>query len=110
MELTNDYSRKIFAYDTFEGMTEPDENDFDISKNLNAKILMNKDKEKKTHIWGICSLEDVKNNTIDENDMNAYDNYNLAYDADMKSIVDQLHDQLYKTWDNQSWAINFEYR
>ena len=30
MEQSNDYSRKIFAYDTFEGMTEPDENDFDI--------------------------------------------------------------------------------
>ena len=40
IELSNDSSRKIFAYDTFEGMTEPDENDFDISKNLNAKILM----------------------------------------------------------------------
>ena len=62
MELSNDYSRKIFAYDTFEGMTEPDENDFDISKNLNAKFLMNKDKDKKTNIWGVCSLADVKNN------------------------------------------------
>ena len=62
IELTNDSNRKIFAYDTFEGMTEPDKNDFDISKNLNAKILMNKDKEKKTNIWGVCSLEDVKNN------------------------------------------------
>ena len=62
IELTNDSSRKIFAYDTFEGMTEPDENDFDISKNLNAKILMKKDKDKKTNIWGVCSLEDVKSN------------------------------------------------
>jgi len=62
MELSNDYSRKIFAYDTFEGMTEPDENDFDISKNLNAKFLMNKDKDKKTNIWGVCSLENVKDN------------------------------------------------
>ena len=62
IELTNDSNRKIFAYDTFEGMTEPDKNDFDISKNLNAKILMNKDKEKKTNIWGVCSLEDVKSN------------------------------------------------
>jgi len=62
MELSNDYNRKIFAYDIFEGMTEPDENDFDISKNLNAKFLMNKDKDKKTNIWGVCSLENVKNN------------------------------------------------
>jgi len=62
MELSNDYSRKIFAYDTFEGMTEPDENDFDISKNLNAKFLMNNDKDKKTNIWGVCSLENVKDN------------------------------------------------
>ena len=62
LELSNDYSRKIFAYDTFEGMTEPDENDVHISQNLNAKKILEKDKNKKTNIWGVCSLEDVKNN------------------------------------------------
>lgn len=62
LELSNDYSRKIFAYDTFEGMTEPDENDVHISQNLNAKNLLKKDKNKKTNVWGVCSLEDVKNN------------------------------------------------
>ena len=55
IELSNNFSRKIFAYDTFEGMTEPDENDFDISKNLNAKILMNKDKDKK-QIFGVFAV------------------------------------------------------
>eukprot|EP01084_Bolivina_argentea_P093701 168483_1 len=61
-------------------------------------------------IWNVSygvELYNHSNNTIDENDMNAYDNYNLAYNDDMKSIINQLHDQLYKTWDNQSWAINY---
>ena len=63
MELSNNNNnRKIYAYDTFEGMTEPDENDFDLENNLSAEILMNKDKDKKTNIWGVSSLEEVKKN------------------------------------------------
>ena len=53
-------------------------------------------------IYGV-ELYNHSNNTIDENDLNAYDNYNLAYDQDMQSIVNELHSKLKKTWDNQTW-------
>ena len=55
--------------------------------------------------YGI-ELYNHSNNTINENDMNGYDNYNLAYDDQMKDIVQKLHNELVQTWDNQSWAIN----
>lgn len=55
-------NKKIFAYDTFEGMTDPDENDFDLSSKISAKDLLKKDAKKKTNVWGICNLEQVKLN------------------------------------------------
>ncbi len=50
-------------------------------------------------------LYNHSNNTIDENDMNAYDNINLAYDEDMNSIVSKLHEELKASWDSQTWSI-----
>eukprot|EP01084_Bolivina_argentea_P255059 428906_1 len=47
-------------------------------------------------LWDILygvELYNHSNQTIDENDMNAYDNYNLAYDDDMKLIVEELHNE-----------------
>ena len=52
--------KKIYAFDTYEGMTEPDKNDYDISSNIPADILLKGDKAKRTNIWGICNLENVK--------------------------------------------------
>ena len=57
-----DFNRSIFAYDTFEGMSEPDENDFDLNTNMSAKNLLDNDKNKSSNTWGICSLDEVKNN------------------------------------------------
>ena len=54
--------KKIYAFDTYEGMTEPDKNDYDISSNIPADILLKGDKAKRTNIWGICNLENVKKN------------------------------------------------
>ena len=57
-------------------------------------------------LWNVSygvELYNHSNVTTDENDFNAFDNYNLAYDDDMKSIVKQLHDELFSTWDNQTW-------
>ena len=54
--------RKIFAFDTYGGMTEPDKNDYDISNNIPANILLKDDKNKQTNLWGICNLENVKKN------------------------------------------------
>ena len=56
--------KKIFAYDTFEGMTEPDSNDYDLSNNKKANILLKNDNKKQSNIWGICSLEEVKKNIL----------------------------------------------
>ncbi len=57
-------NRNIYAYDTFEGMTDPDENDFEISTNIKSKYLLENDYHKKTNNWGVCSLEDVKKNIL----------------------------------------------
>ena len=58
--------------------------------------------------YGI-ELYNHSNITTDENDMNGYDNYNLAYDDDMQDLVKQMHDKLYKTWDNTTWSINYNW-
>ena len=62
LETDDEYHRNIYAYDTFEGMTSPDENDFEISNNNFATKLLEEDKSKKTNVWGVCSLEEVKKN------------------------------------------------
>jgi len=54
--------RDIYAFDTFEGMTNPDDDDIEINTNTPAIKLLKGDKKKETNIWGICSLEDVKEN------------------------------------------------
>ncbi|WP_440613970.1 TylF/MycF/NovP-related O-methyltransferase [Candidatus Pelagibacter sp. HIMB1748] len=54
--------RNIYAFDTFQGMTDPDENDIEISSKDTATKLLQKDKNKKTNVWGICSLDQVKKN------------------------------------------------
>ncbi len=54
--------RKIYAFDTYEGMTAPDKNDFEISNNNFASQLLKMDKSKKSNIWGVCSLEEVIKN------------------------------------------------
>eukprot|EP01084_Bolivina_argentea_P028479 52920_1 len=46
-------------------------------------------------LWNVSygiELYNHSNSTVDENDMNAYDNYNLAYDDNMKDIVSKMHD------------------
>ena len=50
LETEDEYHRNIYAYDTFEGMTNPDKNDFEIADNIFTKLL-EKDKDKKTNVW-----------------------------------------------------------
>ena len=59
-------------------------------------------------IYGI-ELYNHSNVTTDENDLNGYDNYNLAYNDSMQSIVKDLHNKLKQNWDNQTTAINYDY-
>eukprot|EP01084_Bolivina_argentea_P123501 218857_1 len=63
--------------------------------------------EKPYPVWDIVygiELYNHSNKTIDENDMNAYDNYNLAYEEEMQNVVEDLHENLYHIWDNQTWG------
>lgn len=60
-----DSIKNIFAFDTYEGMTEPDENDYDISSKVSANVLLKGDKTKQTNLWGVCSLENVKKNILE---------------------------------------------
>ena len=59
MEDKKNIKKKIYAYDTFEGMTDPDENDLIIRTSEKAKDLLSKS-EKTSNIKGICKLDDVK--------------------------------------------------
>ena len=69
------------------------ENDVHISQNLNAKNFLKKDKNKKTNIWGVCSLEDVKNNI----------QTNVKNIDDIKFIKDG--DELYASQGNKLFLI-----
>ena len=41
--------KSIYGFDTFEGMTEPDENDFQITNKIKAKDLFKTDAKKSSH-------------------------------------------------------------
>jgi len=54
--------RKIFLFDTFEGMTEPSKHDKDDSGLPASRLLEKADKGNGENIWCIASIEDVKKN------------------------------------------------
>jgi hypothetical protein len=57
-----EHTRKIYLYDTYEGMSEPTSHDVKYDGN-SAAILLNDDiKEKATSIWCYSPLEEVKQN------------------------------------------------
>ena len=62
LEHNNIYNRKIYLYDTYEGMSEPTE--FDLNpKGKNASIMMKENiNNKEFSIWCYASLDDVKQN------------------------------------------------
>ena len=64
--------KKIYSYDTFEGMPYPGENDFDL-KDIKADIIFNKYKKKEMK-WCYSSLDEVKNN-IKKNNINLDDDF-----------------------------------
>lgn len=57
----NAANRKIYLYDTFEGMSEPEDIDVDIA-NRSAGRLMDEDKEKLTHAWALAPEKEVREN------------------------------------------------
>lgn len=58
-------NRKIFGYDTFEGMTEPTKNDKDVFGEDPQKFWAQSQNEKYND-WCYASIEEVKNNFIKE--------------------------------------------
>ncbi len=55
-------NRKIWMYDTYEGMSEPTEKDADITGNSAEKLLKEASKEKQDSVWCYSSLDEVKAN------------------------------------------------
>ena len=65
--LKNDSNkRKIWLFDTFEGMTEPDENDIEVETGIKGKeLLVNASRNsEKYNMWAYAPLNEVKNNMI----------------------------------------------
>jgi O-methyltransferase len=54
--------RKIYLYDTFEGMSEPSEMDKTSNGELASVLLKDQEKENEESIWCYSSIEEVKNN------------------------------------------------
>jgi hypothetical protein len=54
--------KNIYAFDTFEGMSGQDHNDYIINGRIKAQTILDKDIKKITNDWGVCSLEEVKFN------------------------------------------------
>lgn len=55
-------NRKIWMYDTYEGMSEPDEIDKDYSGKSAVSQLQAADKKNSNSVWCYSSLDEVKNN------------------------------------------------
>jgi O-methyltransferase len=56
----DDQSRKLYLYDTFDGMTEPSDNDISITGVSAKKMLMSSSKTQDNSIWCFAGIEDVK--------------------------------------------------
>ena len=54
--------RKIYLYDTFEGMSEPSDDDFDLKGGKAADLLKNQQKSEASSVWCYASIEDVSAN------------------------------------------------
>lgn len=55
-------NRKIFMYDTFEGMSAPSENDVAYNGESAVSLLSSQKKEKQDSVWCFSPLDEVKNN------------------------------------------------
>jgi hypothetical protein len=59
----NIQNRKIFMYDTFEGMSDPEDVDLDIN-NQAAKLLLDRNDKKTSCVWCYATEEEVKCNLL----------------------------------------------
>lgn len=62
LKYYGDTNRKIYLYDTYEGMSEPTTKDIDFRGDTAEKLLDKFDKEEQKSVWCYCSIEEVKSN------------------------------------------------
>lgn len=65
--LLNNDQRNIYLYDTFEGMSEPNEKDKDLYGNSADELLKESDKYSDRSIWCYSTLEQVQQNIYSTN-------------------------------------------
>jgi O-methyltransferase len=59
--------RKIYLYDTYEGMSEPSAKDVDFKDESADKLLNSSDKFDEKSMWCYSSIDEVKNNLVSTN-------------------------------------------
>jgi hypothetical protein len=62
LQLRNISDRKLYLFDTFEGMSEPTTDDVDHSGNDAASLMEQNIGNKEESVWCLASIEDVKRN------------------------------------------------
>jgi O-methyltransferase len=80
-------NRKIYLYDTFEGMSEPTENDVDFRGGDADSLLKKNVENKENSVWCLADLQDVQNNM-------ALTKYSLA---SIKFVKGKVEDTIPKT-------------
>ena len=70
--------KKIYGYDTFEGMTKPNDYDVTYSNKLAEKNLKKYEKDKKNinSMWAVSEYEETKNNIISNTN---YKNFKMTF-------------------------------
>ena len=68
-------NRKIYLYDTFEGMSQPTEFDYLLANSFFASELLQKEPKKDTNFWCFVTLNEVKNNMA----LTKYPENNIIY-------------------------------
>jgi O-methyltransferase len=60
LENLNIFDRKIYLFDTFEGMSEPTDNDLDLQGTKAESHLKENVKDNENHYWCYATIDDVK--------------------------------------------------
>jgi hypothetical protein len=64
LKLMNSSDRGLHLFDTFDGMTEPGENDISYKGNMAEDLLKNSMKDENSPIWAYSTLDEVKSNLM----------------------------------------------
>ena len=93
LESMQDTGRRIYLYDTFEGMTKPSDIDKSYDRNELAQEIMDRTEVADgANIWARASLEDVKSNL--ENSAYPFENYVFVKGDVAKTLIDTIPSKL----------------